>query len=55
MQGLLGLKQLDIYEMANSGSDAAHLLSELNALHSREVASCPGPYVGSRGIAMFLC
>ncbi len=38
-QGLLGLTQLDIYEMAHSNNDAAQLLSELNALHSREVAA----------------
>ncbi len=38
-QGLLGLTQLDIYEMAHSNNDAAQLLSELNTLHSREVAA----------------
>lgn len=36
-QGLLELTQLDIYEMARSKSDAARLLDELYALHSREV------------------
>ena len=40
-QGLLELTQLDIYEMARSKSDAARLLDELYALHSREV-SWPG-------------
>ncbi|CAK0783737.1 hypothetical protein CVIRNUC_006936 [Coccomyxa viridis] len=35
-QGLLELTQLDIYEMARSKSDAARLLDELYALHSRE-------------------
>lgn len=42
-QGLLGLTQLDIHEMAHSSSDAAQLLQELNALHSREVAASLWP------------
>ena len=41
-QGLLGLTQLDIHEMAHSNNDAAQLLSQLNALHSREVAAYLG-------------
>ena len=54
LQGLLGLKQLDIYEIAHSKSDAARLLSEIDALHSREVAATSGPYTVSSASRCFI-
>lgn len=37
MQELLKLSQLDVYELASSGEDAARFLAELAVLHKREV------------------